>query len=135
MWTIAIRITIYNSTHTYVAMCYTQPQLPMVSGQNYVKLHTGYKIYTHCGSCVMLLILPVVCFTDEALDKWCTVVDLLHGWLSVLVVLTVLTWVAVNSIVMAGTGGVLKVSKISVYNYETCHERSYVHIIYTHIHT
>ena len=73
--------------------------------------------YSHCGSCVILITLAVVCFTDETLDVWCSVVYLLNCWLSV--VLIVLIWIVVNSVVMVSTGKELNASKISANRYKT----------------
>ena len=82
--------------------------------------------YSLCGSCVILLTLAVVCFTDETFNVWCIVIDLLNCWLSA--VLTVLMWVVVDSVVIAGTGEELNASKISAHKYKACNKHVRMHI-------
>ena len=72
-----------------------------------MQMKSLYK-YLLCGSCVISVAQAVECFIDETLDIWCSLVYLLNCWLSV--VLTVLIWVVVNSVVMASTGNVSKIS-------------------------
>ena len=67
-------------------------------------------INTPWGDCVILQTPFVVDFTDETLDIWCTVENVVNCWPIVVLVL-------INVVVVSGNGDEeLKVSKISAYN-------------------